>query len=181
MIEPRMNVEIKVRCSEEDLASIRIAAEQTGFTRFHRLRQRDTYVASASGRLKLREIETESGERTAELIAYQRADEEGARWSRYHRIPIAPEEADNARQGLALKLGIRAVVSKRRDVGIREAMRLHLDLVEGLGAFVELERVTPPGEEEAAADEMAGTVRVLGLDRFPIIAGSYGDLEEIGV
>jgi adenylate cyclase class IV len=49
--------------------------------------------------------------------------------------------------------------------------------VASLGGFVELETVLGDGEPaEAGQAEYDECVRLLGLDRFERVAGSYGDL-----
>jgi predicted adenylyl cyclase CyaB len=142
------------------------------------LRQTDTYFAVPRGRLKLREIAGPgAGERAAELIGYRRPDLAGARWSAYDRVPIAPDDAPALKDALTATIGPRAVVVKRREVGLLGRTRVHLDQVDGLGCFVELETVVAPDGDDADAErELAEIVTRLALDRFPVIAGSYADL-----
>jgi adenylate cyclase len=73
-------------------------------------------------------------------------------------------------------------VEKRRRLYLWGNTRIHLDRVAALGPFVELETVVEhfPGtaaERQAAAEsEHRRVIALLGLDQFPAIAGSYGDL-----
>src|SRR3954468_3421996 len=130
MAPPRRNVELKARDPHPERSLDRaraLGAEDRG-----ELRQRDTYFAVAHGRLKLREQEPGG----AELIAYERADYAEARESRYRIAPVADGAA--VRDALAAALGITVVVDKRRRLLLWEGVRIHLDRVEGLGAFVEL-------------------------------------------
>lgn len=172
---PARNLELKVRCREPDLDGVRRRAEAAGIGAFRRLRQVDTYFAVAKGRLKLRQIVAADDASAAELIAYARPDEAGPRWSAYHRVPVAAAEAAPLKAALASTAGILAVVDKTREVAIHRRTRIHLDRVRGLGAFVELETVVAAGDDGAAA-ELAETAALLGLDRYEVIAGSYGDL-----
>src|SRR6185436_9952098 len=72
-----------------------------------------------------------------ELISYVRPDRPDARISSYRVIPIAdPQELAEALNDV---LGVRTVVEKRRRLLIHHDTRIHLDDVEGLGTFVELE------------------------------------------
>jgi adenylate cyclase, class 2 len=173
---PSRNFELKVRCTSLDLVQIRGLAVASGFRDFTILHHRDTYFHTHEGRLKLRQIETEAGESSAELIGYRRHDRPGARWSHFYRSEIAPDQVARLRQALALTVGERVVVRKRREVAFRGSMRLHLDEVEGLGSFIELERVTMPGDEAAAEAESTDMIGLLGLERLPSEPGSYAEL-----
>ena len=70
------------------------------------------------------------------------------------------------------------VVRKRRELWLLDATRIHLDLVEDLGAFVELETVAAAdagGAERAEHDRIAAA---LALDPGATVHGSYIDLVE---
>ena len=142
------------------------------------LGQVDTYCAVPHGRLKLREITPPSGQPSAELIAYSRPDVPGPRWSRYRRVPVATSEAMALKAALAETVGTLVVVEKDRVIGVHGRTRVHLDVVAGLGAFVELETVVDGGTETGVDAELAETAALLGLDRTArdVIAGSYADL-----
>jgi adenylate cyclase, class 2 len=103
--------------------------------------QRDTYFRVPDGRLKLRE-ETPGA---AVLIQYDRPDAAQARESRYRLV----ESADPAglKEALDAALGTLVVVDKQRHVLIWHGVRIHLDRVEGLGNFLELEAVAPAGSD----------------------------------
>ena len=171
------NLELKVGCSDDDLVDVRERLTAAG-ARVTALRQTDTYFASPRGRLKLREIEGPGpDQRAAELIGYSRPDVAGARWSAYDRIPVAPMAAPALKRALTRTIGLRGVVSKRREVGVLGRTRVHLDRVDGLGCFVELETVVAPGDDDGGVErELTDVAGLLGLDRFPAVAGSYADL-----
>jgi adenylate cyclase class IV len=175
-MEPKMakNLEIKVACSDADLEALRRRLRAEGAA-LASLRQTDTYFAVPRGRLKLREMETDEA-RSAELIAYRRPDGPTSRWSDYERIAIAPGEAAGLERGLTAVCGRAGVVRKRREVAILGRTRVHLDRVEGLGSFVELETVLGGHDEAAAAAEHAAVIERLGLSRYDAVTGSYGDL-----
>jgi len=182
---PSRNLEIKVACGEEGLVAVTARLARLGATVRERLAQVDTYFAVPTGRLKLRTIASvhEDGEDgitgpvvRAELIAYARGDAEGSRWSTYHLVPVAPADADALRTALLATIGPLVTVAKRRDIAISGQTRIHLDRVEGLGAFVELETVvSTQGEADATAEHRA-VIAALGLDRWRAIPGSYSDL-----
>lgn len=164
------NVEVKLRCA--DLAAARAAALRAGARPVADEEQVDTYFVTRTGRLKLREIR---GAR-AELIPYLRPDLAGARRSDYRVIPVP--DAEGTRRLLTSLLGVQRVVRKRREVLIWRNVRIHLDRVDGLGSFLELEAVFD-GSATAEA-EQRDAVRwlqaELGLAAEPCIAGSYETL-----
>jgi adenylate cyclase class IV len=164
------NIEVKIPVG--DLGAIRVAVEALGAGDQGEIRQVDTYFRSAAGsRLKLRE----QWPGQAELIAYTRADRPGLRESEYRCWPAQDAAALTAALGLAL--GVRARVVKRRRLYLLGRTRVHLDAVEGLGHFVELEVVLAPGELVAHGRRQAeALLRRLGLAAAPRIAGSYADL-----
>lgn len=99
------------------------------------LEQRDTYFEVSSGGLKLRE---QRGA-VAQLIGFEREDLPQERESRYRLIDV--RDGDALRAALTDALGVRVVVVKRRRLFIWRSVRIHLDDVEGLGTFIELEAV----------------------------------------
>ncbi|MEN8159378.1 MAG: class IV adenylate cyclase, partial [Myxococcota bacterium] len=139
------NLELKARCS--DLAAARRRAEAVATEWLGVDTQVDTYFRAPGGRLKLRES-TLSG---AQLIPYLRPDAKEARRSDYVVIPVP--EPERTRALLTALLGVHRVVRKRREIALHHNVRIHLDRVEGLGDFVELEAVwdgSPEGEAEQA-------------------------------
>src|SRR3954467_175457 len=141
MAPPRRNVELKARDPDPERSlerCVALGAEDRG-----ELRQRATSSAARRGRLKLREQEPGG----AELIAYERADAAEARESRYRIAPVADPAA--LREALAAALGTVAGVERRRHLLVWEGVRIHLDRVDGLGDFVELEGVADAGSDLA--------------------------------
>jgi len=134
----RSNVEIKARCREPERARA-LGTERVGVDR-----QVDTYFRTREGRLKLRESSLSGGQ----LIPYRRPDERAARRSDYQVIAV--EDPDGLKRMLAAMLGVEKVVRKTREILLRDNVRIHVDEVEGLGAFVELEAVFDGTPEEEA-------------------------------
>jgi predicted adenylyl cyclase CyaB len=87
------------------------------------------------------------------------------------------QDADALHALLSRALPVLGRVRKRRTVYLVGQARIHLDEVEGLGDFVELEVVL---RDEQAAEEGARTVhglmRRLGLLKADLIGCSYLDL-----
>jgi homotetrameric cytidine deaminase len=163
---PHRNVELKA--SDPDPERTLRAALEAGATDQGVLEQRDTYFAAREGRLKLRE---EAG-RTAQLIAYARADEAVARTSAYHLVDVPDPAA--ATEALDAALGIAVVVAKRRRLLLWEGVRIHLDDVEGLGAWVELEAVAPADSDLGAEHaKVARLRRALAITDDRVVARGY--------
>jgi homotetrameric cytidine deaminase len=163
---PRRNVELKAMDPDpvRSLAVCReLGAEDKGV-----LRQRDTYFRTRSGRLKLREEEPGG----ATLIQYDRPDVAAARESRYRLTAVS--EPDELRAALDAALGTLVVVAKRRHLLLWDGVRIHLDTVEGLGAFVELEGVAPQESDLTHEEEKVARLReALGIEE--ILTDSYSD------
>jgi homotetrameric cytidine deaminase len=168
MDAPRRNVELKAIDPDPDATLERALA--AGARDQGVLVQRDTYFGAPRGRLKLRE--EEPGE--AHLIAYERADEAAARTSAYRVAPVAaPREL---RAALEAALGVTQVVDKRRRLLLWESVRIHLDDVDGLGRFVELEAVAG-GESDLGREheQVRMLSEILGIGAGSIQTGSYAD------
>ncbi len=139
--------------------------------------QRDTFFHTPTvGWLKLREEKATDIER-AELISYRRpTDETGPRTSDYDLAPIDDPAA--WKRLLERVLPIRGVVAKERTLWLWRHTRIHLDRVEGLGDFLELETVVAgisPGEALAESRE---AIERLALDADRFVAVPYLELLE---
>jgi adenylate cyclase class IV len=79
---------------------------------------------------------------------------------------------------LLATLGELVTVRKRRTVAIWQSTRIHLDEVDGLGLFIELETVLDEGERstERGRAEYDDVVEWLDLASLEPIPGSYSDL-----
>lgn len=140
------------------------------------LEQEDTFFICPHGRLKLRRL---AGVTEAELIYYERPDAIEPKESRY-AIHRAPEPAGLC-AALSAALGVRGVVRKRRTLYLIGSTRLHLDRVEGLGEFVELEVVLWPRQNVSDGVAMAHELMDrLGIPQIALVQQAYVDLLEIG-
>lgn len=175
-IASRRNLELKVRVSPDalDVARNWLAGSTTGGPDVQH--QEDRYFRVPDGRLKLRTIAHDTGESRAELIAYQRPDVGGSRWSFYRITPLQLEQAGALAETLEQVLPVLVIVRKRREVHLHGATRIHLDDVDGLGVYIELETVITSQTSEDAAAEHQDVIDALGLGLYPVEAGSYSDL-----
>lgn len=178
------NIEFKARLRHPK-AVLRVLANY-GLAPAATLQQTDTYFHVKTGRLKLREIEGE----TAQLIFYRRADKAGLKRSDYYVALITSPPV--VRKALAAVFGTRVVVKKRRELYLlprqpavhtsatpESFIRLHLDTVEGLGQFLEIEVVVRPDEPlqhaQVEAKRLASTFQIQPED---FISDSYADILE---
>jgi predicted adenylyl cyclase CyaB len=165
------NVEIKARLHDVD--SIRARAEALADSPPIVIGQTDTFFPCPNARLKLRVFDDGSGE----LIRYERPDTAGPKESRYDiaRIP----EAEPLRAVLSAALGTRCVVRKRRVLYVVGQTRVHLDDVDGLGAFLELEVVLRSGQSTTEGEVVARDLMArLGITPDDLVAQAYADLLE---
>jgi len=160
------NVEMKARDRDPARSlerALALGAEDKG-----EIRQRDTYFARARGRVKLREQESRGSPFWDELIEYSRPDSVDARTSTYQRVPIA--DAAPLREALD-------AVMKRRRLLLWEGVRIHLDEVEGLGSYLELEAVADADSDLSAEREKVERLRAeLDIEDEDLIGASYSDL-----
>jgi predicted adenylyl cyclase CyaB len=163
------NIEIKARIdSVETFAAKAASLADEGPIE---IAQDDTFFCCDSGRLKLR---TFSGE-TGELIYYRRPNQLGPKESFY---VISPTSApDSLREALSLAYGQVGRVRKHRVLFLVGRTRVHVDTVEQLGNFLELEVVLaddePPDAGVREARELMGKFDV---KPHQLIDDAYVDL-----
>jgi predicted adenylyl cyclase CyaB len=163
------NVEIKARITS--VASLIPQAAAIADRGPIEITQDDTFFHCQSGRLKLRTFSNDEGE----LIFYRRADQQGPKESFYLRTPTSAPES--LRQSLALAYGEAGRVRKHRTVFFVDRTRVHLDIVEGLGHFLELEVVLREGEAaEVGVREAEEIMARLGVQPSQLIEHAYVDL-----
>jgi predicted adenylyl cyclase CyaB len=163
------NVEIKVRLTdrarvEAELA--RLGARDAGTESQH-----DVFYACRHGRLKLRESSRDG----AALIHYERRDAAALRASDYELVRLAA--ATPLRQLLDRALGRCGELRKERHLYLLDNVRVHLDEVEHLGSFLELEAVVDASHPEpACAARAAALLLEFGIAATDHLAGAYVDL-----
>jgi predicted adenylyl cyclase CyaB len=163
------NIEIKARV--RDFKAIQARAQKLTDTPLQVIPQEDTFFNVEKGRLKLRTLASDQ----AQLIFYTRPDQEGPKRSDYH-ITYS-QDPQNLKRVLELAYGIRGVVKKTRYLYLVGQTRIHLDDVEGLGQFMELEVVLEDGQSDAEGQKIAEELmNALGVERTDLIDGAYMDL-----
>jgi predicted adenylyl cyclase CyaB len=165
------NIEIKAKV--RDIESLRSRAEHLSDAAVQTIPQVDTFFATEAGRLKLREL----GQGYGQLIYYERPDIEGPKRSDYYVFET--HEPISLKSVLSMALGVRGVVRKVRYLYMVGQTRVHLDEVEGLGHFLELEVMLAPAQTDQEGREIAeGLLNALGVEKADLLEGAYIDLQE---
>ena len=135
------------------------------------LQQKDVFYNTKHCRLKLRS----SLEDRPELILYLREDTRRPKLSRYYRFAV--------RNYLFVYrlfdsiLGIKGVVQKTRCVFLKDNVRFHIDKVNQLGNFMEIEYIMSKSESrETATKKVVQMMEDLGIKKEMLVYCSYGDL-----
>ena len=163
------NVEIKARVA--DMAALAARAAAIADSGPVELPQDDTFFGAPNGRLKLRVHADGHGE----LIAYRRADDGGPKVSTYLLSPTA--SPDTLRDALTMSNGQAGRVVKHRTLFLVGRTRVHLDRVQGLGDFMELEVMLADGEDaDSGVREAHALMARLGIAQDALVQGAYHDL-----
>ncbi|TWC69522.1 class IV adenylate cyclase [Herbaspirillum sp. SJZ099] len=163
------NVEIKARMPgiQAILHKVKGIADQGPIE----IAQDDTFFRCDAGRLKLRQFSADKGE----LIFYRRANQAGPKESFFVRTATA--EPAVLREALSLAYGESGRVIKQRTLFHAGRTRIHLDRVQGLGEFVELEVVLSDGDAiEDGIREAEDIMQKLGIEPAQLIESAYVDL-----
>ena len=169
-----VNIEIKARCPNPE--HVRAVLEAAGARRVGLDRQIDTYFEVERGRLKLR-----SGDIEKSLIYYERPDGDAPKKSEVllHRC-ADPETLERV---LRAVFKVKCVVDKRREIYYHGNVKLHVDDVESLGSFVEIEVIHDADETSNRAideDQMLAECNAwmarLGVNKDDLMRESYSDM-----
>ena len=165
------NVEYKAEL--RDLSLARAICRQLGASSAGEMHQEDTYYKVPSGRLKRRDIRLNDGSRETEYIFYDRADHSSPRLSHY----VIYDEPTAVERFGTRSLPVDIVVSKRREVFLTGPVRIHLDEVDSLGAFLEFEAVVSRAHPVKRCHELVAELReAFRLATGEAIAVGYADL-----
>lgn len=164
-----INIEIKARCKNpEDIEFILMQENADYIGLDHQI---DTYFKVAQGRLKLREGNIEHT-----LIHYERSNKSGPKTSKVNLYK--PPKDPALKETLQNSLGILAVVDKKRKIFFIDNVKFHIDLVEQLGSFVEIEAIDKDGTigKEKLKKQCDHFIELLGIDEKDLVSVSYSDL-----
>ncbi|HVZ95114.1 MAG TPA: class IV adenylate cyclase, partial [Phycisphaerales bacterium] len=143
------NVEYKSELRDPQLGKMILSRSGARFITF--MKQRDTYYRIAEGRLKKRE----SSDEPTEFVFYHRADRVRPKLSHFQ---IYGEEEAAAKFG-PQPLPVWMVIEKEREVWMHDGVHIHVDKVEGLGSFIELQALVTPWQHIGKCQESIAQLR----------------------
>ncbi|HTL09096.1 MAG TPA: class IV adenylate cyclase [Chitinophagaceae bacterium] len=164
-----INVEIKART--EKAAAIREYLIAKGAEFKGTDQQTDTYFNTRQGRLKLREGNIENN-----LIYYERNNQAGPKQSHFSLLPVT--DAAGLKAMLAASMGIKVVVEKKREIYFIGNVKFHLDTVQPLGHFVEIEASNKYADlsPEALDEQCRFYLQQFGIQDKDLVEVSYSDM-----
>jgi predicted adenylyl cyclase CyaB len=168
-----MPVNIEIKAIVRDINDLRQKAEALSDVPAQVISQEDTFFMSNKGRLKLRQLGSDHGQ----LVYYERINATGPKRSEY----FISETSDptTLKVTLSAALGVRGIIRKKRTLYLTGQTRIHLDEVEGLGEFMELEVVLHTGQSDSEGQAIAcDLMERLGIQQEDLLEGTYLDLME---
>jgi adenylate cyclase, class 2 len=164
------NIEIKARCADASFIRNYLQQHNADFkgTDF----QTDTYFQVNNGRLKLRQGNIENS-----LIYYNRESKAGPKLSEVTLYP-ASHNSELLKKVLTQSNGIKAEVKKKREIYFIENVKFHIDEVEGLGSFVEIEAIDEDGSKgiDFIKQQCDFYMRELQIKENDLLTVSYSDM-----
>ncbi len=164
-----LNIEIKAKTANQNQIREKLTSLGAKFKGIDF--QTDTYFNVNYGRLKLREGNIEN-----HLIYYERNDSLGLKQSDV--ILFKSEPNSSLKEILAKSLGIKVEVKKQREIYFIDNVKFHIDKVDSLGAFVEIEAIDMSGQisKEKLYEQCNYYLNLFGISEKDFISVSYSDL-----
>ena len=164
-----LNIEIKARCNEHEKIRNILKSKDADFKGTDH--QIDTYFKVSNGRLKLREGNIENC-----LIFYERENQEGPKQSKVTLFNNQP--GSSLKEILTKSLGILAVVDKKREIYFKENVKFHIDTVENLGTFMEIEAIDKDGTlgKDKLQKQCEDYMKLFSIAKDDLLSTSYSDM-----
>ena len=164
-----INIEIKARTSKAEFIRQYLLDHGADFKGVDE--QTDTYFNVSNGRLKLREGNIEKN-----LIFYNRPDQQGPKQSDFQLLAV--DDSNSLRYILTSALGVKVTVKKKREIYFIENVKFHLDSLEGLGNFVEIESSNKDHaiSVDKLREQCAFYMKELSIADQDLISASYSDM-----
>ncbi len=164
-----INIEIKARSNNQDAIREILKSKNADFKGVDH--QIDTYFKVNNGRLKLREGKIENL-----LIRYQRENKEGPKQSDVTLFKSDPKSS--LKEILTKAVGILVVVDKKREIYFIDNVKFHIDIVEDLGTFVEIEAIDNDGTigKDKLLEQCQFFLDLFKISQEDLISVSYSDL-----
>jgi adenylate cyclase class 2 len=164
-----LNIEIKARCGDPSFIRNYLLSHDAKFKGTDE--QTDTYFNAKNGRLKLREGIIENN-----LIYYERENEAGPKSSKFNLIPVS--DASLLKYTLEKSIGIKVIVKKKREIYYIRNVKFHIDTVDGLGSFIEIEagNIMADLPENELRKQCENYLKEFGVMEDELVDVSYSDL-----
>ena len=164
-----VNIEIKARVKNLNRVREILKSKNAEFRGVDH--QIDTYFKINSGRLKLREGNIENY-----LIYYKRENKSGPKQSDVVLLEFDPKSSLKAI--LLSSMEILVVVDKKREIYFIDNVKFHIDDVDELGTFVEIEAIDKMGDigRDKLLEQCQFFLDLLGIEKDDLISDSYSDL-----
>lgn len=164
-----LNIEIKARCDNQDFIRTLLQDRQADFRGTDH--QIDTYFQVPKGRLKLRQGSIENN-----LIHYDRPDQAGPKASEVHLY--ACQDGAALRATLSAALDTKVVVDKKREIYFIDNVKFHLDQVNELGTFVEIEAIDSDGSigRDRLKEQCDYYLELFKIQENDLLQNSYSDM-----
>lgn len=164
-----INVEIKARChNPENLFKKLLSLNADFIGEDHQI---DTYFNVPNGRLKLREGNIENS-----LIYYKRENIKDAKTSKILLEKL--QSKSNMHSILSSTNGVFVSVNKFRKILFIDNVKFHIDIVPGLGQFMEIEAIDNSGirNESELREQCHYYMKILGIKETELESISYSDM-----
>ena len=166
-----VNIEIKARCDKPEVVRQVLdecSAEFKGVDH-----QIDTYFSVPKGRLKLRQGNIENS-----LIFYDRPNTAGPKRADVSLFRTDTPGGAQLHETLTAALDILVTVDKQREIYFIENVKFHIDTVEQLGHFVEIEAIDETGTlgPEKLRTQCDYYISLFNIPDADLVNTSYSDL-----
>jgi len=163
------NVEIKARTNKANTIRNFLLDNKAEFKGVDE--QTDTYFNVEHGRLKLRQGNIENN-----LIFYNRPNQSGPKQSDFDVLKV--EDSNLLREMLAKSIGIKVLVHKKREIYFIGNVKFHIDSLEGLGQFVEIEASNKeyPVDITQLHQQCIYYMKEFGIEEGDLVNLSYSDM-----
>lgn len=162
-------IEIKARCAQPEKIRRILEEHNADFKGVDH--QIDTYFKVAHGRLKLREGNIEN-----HLIHYFRSNQAGPKKSEVLLYKTTPDSS--LKTILETSVGVLTVVDKQREIRFIGNVKFHIDVVKGLGDFIEIEAIDTDGSisEAELLVQCQYYIDLFGIEEGDLLESSYSDM-----
>ncbi len=163
-----IDVEIKAKCENHDFIRSTLQGKGAYFKGVDY--QTDVYFQTTNGRLKLRKGNIEGA-----LVYYERENIKGIKPSNFSLYNS--KEPEILETILRSSLGVLVEVVKQREMYYIDNVKFNIDIVEGLGKFIEIEAMTEnPDDIENLTKVVENYLKEFNISEEDIQSLSYSDL-----